>query len=58
MSVGKLAWMGVVKGLDSVEVKKLAENEGGWLMGGFRGMGGCKVSVEEWVMGGVMGRGT
>ncbi|UYO34986.1 transglycosylase SLT domain-containing protein [Bacillus zhangzhouensis] len=58
MSLGKFASIGVVKGLDSVDVKKFAENQAGSLIGAFSGMGASKLSVQQWLMAALMATGT
>ncbi|MCM3149675.1 transglycosylase SLT domain-containing protein [Bacillus pumilus] len=58
MSLGKFASIGVVKGLDSVDVKKFAENQAGSLIGAFSGMGASGLSVQQWLMAALMATGT
>ncbi|PRS81313.1 transglycosylase [Bacillus sp. YBWC18] len=58
MSLGKFASIGVVKGLDSVDVKKFAENQAGSLIGAFSGMGVSGLSVQQWLMAALMATGT
>lgn len=58
MSLGKFASIGVVKGLDSVDVKKFAENQAGSLIGAFNGMGASGLSVQQWLMAALMATGT
>ncbi|OLP64063.1 hypothetical protein BACPU_28100 [Bacillus pumilus] len=58
MSLGKFASIGVVKGLDSVDVKKFAENQAGSLIGAFSGMGASGLSVHQWLMAALMATGT
>lgn len=58
MSLGKFASIGVVKGLDSVDVKKFAENQAGSLIGAFSGMGSSGLSVQQWLMAALMATGT
>ncbi|MBR0615294.1 transglycosylase SLT domain-containing protein [Bacillus safensis] len=58
MSLGKFASIGVVKGLDSVDVKKFAENQAGSLIAAFSGMGASNLSVQQWLMAALMATGT
>lgn len=58
MSLGKFASIGVVKGLDSVDVKKYAENQAGSLIAAFSGMGASNLSVKQWLMAALMATGT
>ncbi|TYS45281.1 transglycosylase SLT domain-containing protein [Bacillus pumilus] len=58
MSLGKFASIGVVKGLDSVDVKKFAENQAGSLIGAFSGMGASNLNVKQWLMAAIMATGT
>ncbi|WP_439711158.1 transglycosylase SLT domain-containing protein [Bacillus altitudinis] len=58
MNLGKFASIGVVKGLDSVDVKKFAENQAGSLIGAFSGMGASGLSVQQWLMAALMATGT
>ncbi|MGE6629828.1 transglycosylase SLT domain-containing protein, partial [Bacillus sp. NPDC077027] len=58
MSLGKFASIGVVKGLDSVDVKKFAENQAGSLIGAFSGMGASGLSTQQWLMAALMATGT
>ncbi|MGM0967128.1 MAG: transglycosylase SLT domain-containing protein [Bacillota bacterium] len=58
MSLGKFASIGVVKGLDSVDVKKFAENQAGSLIGAFSSMGASGLSVQQWLMAALMATGT
>ncbi|MCY7612216.1 transglycosylase SLT domain-containing protein, partial [Bacillus safensis] len=58
MSLGKFASIGVVKGLDSVDVKKFAENQAGSLIGAFSGMGASGLNIKQWLMAAIMATGT
>ncbi|MGX9290510.1 transglycosylase SLT domain-containing protein [Bacillus sp. A015] len=58
MSLGKFASIGVVKGLDSIDVKKFAENQAGSLIGAFSGMGASGLSVQQWLMAALTATGT
>ncbi|MBG9911753.1 transglycosylase [Bacillus xiamenensis] len=58
MSLGKFASIGVVKGLDSVDVKKFAENQAGSLIAAFSGMGASNMTVQQWLMAALMATGT
>lgn len=58
MSLGKFASIGVVKGLDSVDVKKFAENQAGSLIGAFSGMRASGLNIKQWLMAAIMATGT
>ncbi|MED1015341.1 transglycosylase SLT domain-containing protein [Bacillus atrophaeus] len=54
MSLGRFASVGVVKGLDSVDVKKYAEKQAGTLAAAYSGMGAVGGNVKQWLMAAMM----
>ncbi|WP_144530904.1 transglycosylase SLT domain-containing protein [Bacillus subtilis] len=54
MSLGRFASVGVVKGLDSVDVKKYAEKQAGSLAAAYSGMGAVGGNVKQWLMAAMM----
>ncbi|WP_371807369.1 transglycosylase SLT domain-containing protein [Bacillus vallismortis] len=54
MSLGRFASVGVVKGLDSVDVKKYAEKQAGSLAAAYSGMGAAGGNVKQWLMAAMM----
>ncbi|WP_277714239.1 phage tail tape measure protein [Bacillus atrophaeus] len=54
MSLGRFASVGVVKGLDSVDVKKYAEKQAGSLAVAYSGMGAVGGNVKQWLMAAMM----
>ncbi|CAM4032111.1 transglycosylase SLT domain-containing protein [Bacillus subtilis] len=54
MSLGRFASVGVVKGLDSVDVKKYAEKQAGSLAAAYSGMGAVGGNVKQWLMAAIM----
>ncbi|MBY4603541.1 MULTISPECIES: transglycosylase SLT domain-containing protein [Bacillus] len=54
MSLGRFASVGVVKGLDSVDVKKYAEKQAGSLAAAYSEMGAVGGNVKQWLMAAMM----
>ncbi|KYD04733.1 hypothetical protein B4144_1332 [Bacillus atrophaeus] len=54
MDLGRFASVGVVKGLDSVDVKKYAEKQAGSLAAAYSGMGAVGGNVKQWLMAAMM----
>lgn len=54
MSLGRFASIGIVKGLDSVDVKKFAEKQAGSLAAAYSGMGAVSGNVKQWLMAAIM----
>ncbi|WP_029946427.1 transglycosylase SLT domain-containing protein, partial [Bacillus subtilis] len=54
MSLGRFASVGVVKGLDSVDVKKYAEKQARSLAAAYSGMGAVGGNVKQWLMAAMM----
>lgn len=54
MSLGRFASIGIVKGLDSVDVKKFAEKQAGSLAAAYSGMGTVSGNVKQWLMAAIM----
>ncbi|MED4610347.1 transglycosylase SLT domain-containing protein [Bacillus subtilis] len=54
MSLGRFASVGVVKGLDSVDVKKYAEKQAGSLAAAYSGMDAVGGNVKQWLMAAMM----
>nr|WGE03178.1 transglycosylase SLT domain-containing protein [Bacillus subtilis] len=54
MSLGRFASVGIVKGLDSVDVKKYAEKQAGSLAAAYSGMGAVGGNVKQWLMAAMM----
>ncbi|MGG3801795.1 phage tail tape measure protein [Metabacillus fastidiosus] len=54
MKNGMWTAMGIVKGLDSVDIKGFAENQAGSLAAAFSGMGAVGGNVSEWIRAAMM----
>ncbi len=54
MSLGRFASIGIVEGLDSVDVKKFAEKQAGSLAAAYSGMGAVSGNVKQWLMAAIM----
>ncbi|MCP6730593.1 phage tail tape measure protein [Bacillus subtilis] len=54
MSLGRFTSIGIVKGLDSVDVKKFAEKQAGSLAAAYSGMGAVSGNVKQWLMAAIM----
>jgi phage-related minor tail protein/SLT domain-containing protein len=56
--LGRWASIGVIKGLDAVDIKKFAENQAGSLAAAFSNMGAAGGNVKSWLSAALMATGT